>query len=172
MFYGFAPRHSFGPCGAQNKTSSKRHVTTTVCHKCGNKHDPRQCPAYAAVCHKCGKNNHFSEVFRVGTEKSSNYKTKTINNLESEVDSLYIGMIGKYKKEAAHQAKGTVWHETATVRGVAIDFKLDTGADFHVSSRADKPILGGDACEELQLVKRVEALTARSPHPGKAPATK
>ena len=209
----------------KSKTSSKRHVTTTVCHKCGNKHEPRQCPAYGAVCHKCGKNNHFSKVCRASTEKSSNYKTKTINNLESEVDSLYIGMIGKYKKKAAHQAKGTVWHETATVRGVAINFKLDTGADanvlpmhmyrqlpgpiqlrptetvliafggarlptdgvaslecrttkhkamldFHVSSRADKPILGGDACEELQLVRRVEALTARSQQPGKAPATK
>lgn len=41
-----------------------------------------------------------------------------------------------------------------------------------MSSRAEKPILGGDACEELQLVRRVEALTARSPQPGKAPATK
>ena len=41
-----------------------------------------------------------------------------------------------------------------------------------MSSRADKPILGGDACEELQLVRRVEALTARSLQPGKAPATK
>ena len=209
----------------KSKTSSKGHVTTTICHKCGNKHEPRQCPAYGAVCHTCGKNNHFSKVCRAGTEKRSNYKTNTINNLESEVDSLYIGMIGKYKKKAAHQAKGTIWHETATVRGVAIHFKLDKGADanvlpmhvyrklpgpiqlrptqtvlitfggarlptdgvaslecrtpkhkamldFHVSSRADKPILGGDACEELQLVRRVEALTARSPQPRKAPATK
>lgn len=85
----------------KSKTSSKRHVTTTVCHKCGNKHEPRQCPAYGAVCHKCGKNNHFSKVCRASTEKSSNYKTKTINNLESEVDSLYIGRIGKYKKESS-----------------------------------------------------------------------
>ena len=104
-------------------------------------------------------------------------------------------------KKAAHQAKGTVWHETATISGVAINFKLDTGADanvlpmhvyrqlpgpiqwrstetvliafggarlpaegvaslecrtskreavlnFHVSSRGDKPILGGEACEQ------------------------
>ncbi|XP_077958260.1 uncharacterized protein LOC120817910 isoform X2 [Gasterosteus aculeatus] len=36
----------------KSKTSSKRHVTT-VCHKCGNKREPRQCPAYGAVCHKC-----------------------------------------------------------------------------------------------------------------------
>ncbi len=44
--------------------------------------------------------------------------------------------------------------------------------DFHVTSHADKPILGGDACEELQLLKRVEALTAKSPQPGPPPATK
>ena len=43
---------------------------------------------------------------------------------------------------------------------------------FHVTSRATKPILGGEACEELQLVRRVEELTARSPQPGKPPATK
>lgn len=52
--------------------------------------------------------------------------------MESEVDSLYIGMVGKYEKKTAHQAKGTVWHETATVRGVAINFKLDTGTDANV----------------------------------------
>ena len=33
----------------KSKTSSKGHVTTTICHKCGNKHEPRQCPAYGAV---------------------------------------------------------------------------------------------------------------------------
>ena len=163
---------------------------------------------------------------RGSTEKNSNYRSKTINNIESEVDSLYIGMIRNgNNKKAAHQAKGTLWHETATISGVAINFKLDTGADanvlpmhvyrqlpgpiqlrptetvliafggaclpaegvaslecrtskreavlnFHVSSRADKPILGGEACEELQLVKRVDALTAAAPQQGKPPATK
>uniref|UniRef100_A0A3B4T1P7 Reverse transcriptase/retrotransposon-derived protein RNase H-like domain-containing protein n=1 Tax=Seriola dumerili TaxID=41447 RepID=A0A3B4T1P7_SERDU len=208
----------------KNKMSSKRHVTTTLCHKCGNKHEPRQCPAYAAVCHKCGKNNHFSKVCKSSTEKNGNgnYKTKKVQNLESEIDSLYIGMIGSgNKNKTAHQARDTVWHETATVRGVAIKFKLDTNVlpmhmfrqlpgpirlrptktvliafggarlptdgvaslecrtakhkailDFHVSCRADRPILGGDACEELQLVRRVEALAARSPQPAQPPATK
>ncbi|KAK0144211.1 hypothetical protein N1851_017415 [Merluccius polli] len=119
----------------------------------------------------------------------------------------------------------TVWHETATIRGIAINFKLDTGADanvlpmsmyrqipgpiqmrptetvliafggarvpadgvvclkcrttkseaeldFHVTSQSHTPILGGDACEELQLVKRVEALSAKWPQPGKPLATK
>ena len=96
----------------KSKTSSRKQATT-VCHKCGNKYEPRQSPAYGAVCHKCGKNNHFSKMCRAGTEKSSSYKTKTINNLESEVDALYIGMIGDDKKIAAHEVKDTVWHETA-----------------------------------------------------------
>ena len=55
----------------KSKTSSKRHVTTTVCHKCGNKHEPRQCPAYGAVCHKCGKNNHFSRYVELALRKAA-----------------------------------------------------------------------------------------------------
>ena len=62
-------------------------------------------------------------------------------------------------------ADGVVSLECRTTKRKAV-------LDFHVTSWADKPILGGDACEELQLVKRVEALTAESPQPGKAPATK
>ncbi|XP_061128337.1 uncharacterized protein K02A2.6-like [Syngnathus typhle] len=208
----------------KNKPSYKKQVTT-VCRKCGNKHEPRQCPAYGAVCHKCGKNNHFSKVCRGGYEKNSHCKTKTVNNLEKEMDCLYIGMIGNGTKKSAHQTRDTVWHETATIRGVAIDFKLDTGADanvlprqlyqqlpgpvqlrptktvliafggarltadgvaslecrtskrkavldFHVSSQADKPILGGEACEELQLVKRMGSLAAKAPQQQQPPATK
>uniref|UniRef100_A0A3B3DIW6 ribonuclease H n=1 Tax=Oryzias melastigma TaxID=30732 RepID=A0A3B3DIW6_ORYME len=45
--------------------------------------------------------------------------------------------------------------------------------DFLVSSYADKSILGGQACEELQLVKRVGTIgTTKSPQPTKPPATK
>ena len=84
----------------KSKTSSRIQVTT-VCHRCGNKHEPHQCAAFSAVCHKCEKNNHFSKVCRAGTEKSSSYKTKTINNIENEVDSLYIGMIGDKKKDSS-----------------------------------------------------------------------
>ena len=118
--------------GSWNKPSHKKQVTS-VCHKCGNTHEPRQCQAYGAVCHKCGKKNNFSKVCRVSTEESSSYRPKTMNNIESDVYSLYIGLIGnENKKKAAHQAKGTVWHVTASIRGVAINFKQDTGADANV----------------------------------------
>nr|XP_049581870.1 uncharacterized protein K02A2.6-like [Syngnathus scovelli]XP_049581871.1 uncharacterized protein K02A2.6-like [Syngnathus scovelli] len=41
-----------------------------------------------------------------------------------------------------------------------------------MSSQADKPILGGEACEKLQLVKRMESLTATAPQQRQPPATK
>lgn len=44
--------------------------------------------------------------------------------------------------------------------------------DFLVCSHADKPILGGQACEELHLVKRVETLATKSPKLAKPPSTK
>lgn len=201
----------------KNKTNNNKQI---VCFKCGNKHEPRQCPAYGATCHKCGKNNHFSKVCRANTEKSSNYKkTKTVNNIETEVDSLYIGMVSSDRR------KNESWTESVTIGDVSVTFKLDTGADanvlprsvynklpgvpqlqptntvliafggarmhadgvvsvecetrkckavldFLVSSHADKPILGGQACEELHLVKRVETLATKSPKLARPPSTK
>ncbi|KAL7876961.1 hypothetical protein SRHO_G00036040 [Serrasalmus rhombeus] len=182
-------------------------------------------PDDGVTCHKCGKNNHFAKVCRADTEKGSSRKAKTVNNIESEVDSLYIGMVQCEGKKMSRRMKDTVWHETATIRGVRINFKLDTRADanvlpmhlyqqlpgsaqlrptgtvliafggarlpvdgvvsleckttkciamldFHVTSHADKPILGGNACEELQLLKRIEVLTAKPPQTGPLPATK
>ena len=208
----------------KSKLNDKKKATS-VCPKCGNKHEPRQCPAYGVACHKCGKNNHFSKMCRSGTDKHSNYKTKTVNNIETEVDSLYIGTIGHEDEKAAQHGRCVKWQETATIRGVPINFKLDTGADanvlpreiyrqlpgpiqlrpakttliafggaripadgvatlgcrtnkhkavldFHVTDQTNKSILGGDACEELHLVKRVEALAAVTRVQEKPPATK
>ncbi|KAG7473964.1 hypothetical protein MATL_G00101450 [Megalops atlanticus] len=62
-------------------------------------------------------------------------------------------------------ADGVVSLERKTTKRTAM-------LDFHVTSRADKPILFRDACEELQLVKRVEALKAKLPPPPKPPSTK
>lgn len=75
--------------GGWNKSnSSAMRKTISVCHKCGNKHEPRQCPAYGAACHKCGKNNHFSKMCKSGTDKNNNHKTKAMNNIETEVNSF------------------------------------------------------------------------------------
>lgn len=37
--------------GDWNKDKRNKKHITNECHKCGNRHEPRQCPAYGAVCH-------------------------------------------------------------------------------------------------------------------------
>lgn len=98
--------------------------TTVDCQKCGRQHEPRQCPAYVALCHKCGKSNHFSKVCRTVGGKRDNFKTKTVNNIESEMDSLYIGMIHSNGQKAVSHSKDSKWFKTVTVRDVPIKFKL------------------------------------------------
>lgn len=78
------------------------------------------------------KNNHFSRVYRAGTEKSSHNRTKTAHNMESKIDSLYIGIVNHDEKRAVCQRIGTILYETATIRGIGINIKLDTGADANV----------------------------------------
>lgn len=106
-------RHQFwshAMSSGHKRTSSRfnkdKKQTTMNCQNCGRQHEPCQCPAYGAVCHKCGKNNHFSKVCRAVGEKRDNSKAKTVNNIESEVDSLYIGMIGKNGKKNSKPHKG------------------------------------------------------------------
>lgn len=205
-----------------SRFNNAKKQTTISCLKCGRQHEPRQCPAYGVVCHKCGKNNHFSKVCRTMGMKRDNFKSKAVNNIESEVDSLYIGMINSNDQKIVSHTNDSKWVETASIRGVAIKFKLDTGADasvlpmsiskqlpgpiqlqptktvliafggarlpscgvaslqcttsrhsatvkFHVTTQADKAILGGEACARLELVKRVEELITQPPQP---PSTK
>lgn len=165
------------------------------------------------------------KMCKSGTDKNNNHKTKVMNNIETEVDSLYIGRIGNGEETAAQHGRYTKWQETATIKGIPINFKLDTGADanvlprkvfrhlpspihlcptetrliafggarvpadgvatlecktnkhkavldFHVTNQMNKAILGGDACEDLHLEKRVESLTAAAQLQVKPPATK
>nr|XP_054591203.1 uncharacterized protein K02A2.6-like [Nothobranchius furzeri] len=208
--------HNLRPGQGRIKASNKQ----TVCTKCGIKHEPRKCPAYGETCHKCKKKNHFSKLCRSNIDKDKPYtKTKMVNNLEADMDTLYIGVVSSDKNET------NCWKETVTIRKVPIVFKLDTGADanvlpmqvyhkipgpvqlrstktvliafggariraegivsldcvtskgsavldFLVSRQADKAISGGQACEELQLVKRVDVLTPKSHTLDKLPATK
>lgn len=143
------------------------------CQKYGRQHKPCQCPTYRAVCHKCGKNNHLSKVCRTVGEKRDNFKAKTVNNIESEVDSLYIGMICNNGKKAASLAKVSKWFETASIRGIAIKFKLDSGVDASVLPMSIKQLPGqlrptktvlitfGGACLPSSGVASLQCKTAR-----------
>lgn len=206
-------------------TKANKKPASGDCRRCGKTHEPRQCPAYGAVCHNCGKRNHFSKVCRAATSSSSSNKTKSVNCIESDLDSLFIGTVESNEVRTAGHTQEGAWYTTASIRGVAVKFKLDTGAEanvlpfsivrqipgpirlqptqtvliafggarlhpngvvslkcktakttatlnFHVTSQTDMPILGRAACEDLQLVQRVEAFTTLTPTPPKPPATK
>lgn len=55
-----------------------------------------------------------------------------MNCIESEVDSLYIGQLGSDIEGAEAQTDVNPWYTMASVRGMDIKFKLDTGADANV----------------------------------------
>lgn len=127
----------------------------------------------------------------------------------NEIDSMYA------KVHEMERIKDSAWYTTATIRGIEIRFKLDTGAEanvlpmyivqkipgpvkpqptstvliafgetrstpkgvvslkckthkatatlqFYVSNQSDMLILGRAACEEPQLVKRIELLIKKS----------
>ena len=188
-----------------------------ACRKCGGTHKPRQCPAYGAVCHKCSKQNHFAKVCTSSQDRLDS--VKRVNQLEREVESLFIGTVSCAELGHTAQQADRAWYTTANIRDIAVKFKLDTGADanvlpmnifkkipgpnqlkptpvvlvayggarlapegtvsficettksksglqFFVTKHSSTPILGREACEKLQLVKRVDMIRV------KAPATK
>ena len=42
-----------------------------ICMFCGNRHPPRQCPAYGYGCQKCQRNNHSESVCRSGSKQQA-----------------------------------------------------------------------------------------------------
>ncbi|KAL0202595.1 hypothetical protein M9458_000613, partial [Cirrhinus mrigala] len=155
----------------------------------------------------------FSKVCHAATRNDS--RAKTMHSIENETESMYIGALTHTQVKEVEHMKDTAWYATATIRGVEIKFKLDTGAEanvlpvsiiqkipgpvkpqptsmmlvafggmrsspkgvvllkckaekatatlqFYVSDQSDMPILGRAACEQLQLVKRIEPLAKTS----------
>lgn len=111
--------------GASSKSCKK--PATRNCRRCGKSHEPRQCPAFGAVCHKCGKGNHFAKICHAASRNDS--RAKTVHSIMNEIDSMYIGTSQMHEKE---QIKDSAWYMTATIRGIEIRFKLDTGAKANV----------------------------------------
>jgi len=41
--------------------NNREDAATYSCNRCGNRHEPRQCPAYGKICSKCNGKNHFAK---------------------------------------------------------------------------------------------------------------
>lgn len=58
---------------------------TSICNKCGLKHEPRKCPAYGSVCNICKKPNHWAKVCRSKIEnqfQKQNHSYKSVINVK------------------------------------------------------------------------------------------
>lgn len=104
--------------------------SANACRKCGATYQPRRCPAVGATCHKCGKQNHFAKM--CGTSQNRTDTARSVNHLESEVESLFIGTVSCVGVNGITQQTDKVWYTTANIRDTPVRFKLDTGADVNV----------------------------------------
>ena len=65
--------------------------TIFLCHRCGQQHKPKQCPAYDQTCAQCHKRNHFAKMCktslspaapRKNTAKSRQRHSKKLHAVE------------------------------------------------------------------------------------------
>ncbi|GFO35065.1 retrovirus-related pol polyprotein from transposon 297 [Plakobranchus ocellatus] len=91
--------------------------------RCGTRHEPKKCPAWGKVCKKCQKKNHFV----------SQCKTKAIHDIaqpqEETSDSDEEFDIGSVTQE---NKDGSEVCYMATVEGIDVNFKIDTGAQVNI----------------------------------------
>lgn len=178
--------------------------TSKACPRCGQTPAPRSCPACGAKCRACGKAIHFAKMC----------KMKSVQTLQA-VDSLFMGTLQCTQINAICKNEES-WYTTMTIRGIPIEFKLDTGDDanvlpleqirnlpgdvilkptetmlvayggarikpagyaflkchkgqkesrllFFVMEQSTPPILGRAACEQLNLIKRIDLVRATVP---------
>ena len=126
-----APAHiEKGKFYRDRRTEKKNKEWSAQCNKCGRTHEPRQCPAYGAVCHNCNKQNHFAKMCAAPTERT--VTRRGVHDLETEVDSLFIGTVSCVEVNAITRSRDTAWYTMASVMNIPVKFKIDTGADGNV----------------------------------------
>ena len=100
--------------------------TTTVCRCCGKGSHPRNlCPAKEAQCFRCNRRGHFSSQCLSTTVAST---TRNLQELTTEtsmadnstIEVAYLDTLDGSKK---------VWEVEVYVKGKAVTFKVDTGAE-------------------------------------------
>ncbi|CAN7945395.1 unnamed protein product [Ixodes hexagonus] len=135
------------------------------CSRCGTVHPPRNCPAYGSSCFKCGRFGHFASVCRQNISGPAN----RVSSLDDE--GFFLGQL------TVDNVQRAFWKATVDLNSNKVTFKLDTGADVNILPRhcilqtktrdfsrnlrylvVDlnvAPILGAEACQDLQLIQRL-----------------
>ncbi|KAK7933488.1 hypothetical protein WMY93_004384 [Mugilogobius chulae] len=120
------------------------------CKKCGEKHKPRQCPAFGKTCAKCKKQNHYAKM--CFTKK----KIQTVQGDTDESDDLsdtfFIKMVScdenyeqlpntSEKVHTVNTVKEDKWTVPLLTNGTIVTFKIDTGAKANLINEKDMKAL-------------------------------
>lgn len=121
---------------AQNKNSDN---ATYSCKRCGNKHEPRQCPAYGKKCAKCNGKNHFAK------QCLSKGRSKAVRLVEETdlSETFFVGMVScdneetnRNKNDKYPESEDT-WIVSLPVNGTSVALRIDTGAQANLISMTE-----------------------------------
>ncbi len=129
------------------KTNDKEMFT---CKRCGEKHRPRQCPAYGKTCAKCKGQNHNARIC-LFEKKGQGVQTVQEDTDDSDdfCETFFIKMVSHDEDDRAQSSKvsntgqtvNTVtddkWTAPLLVNGTIVTFKIDTGAKANLISEND-----------------------------------
>lgn len=117
----------------QKKTSNDE---TYSCKRCGNTHEPRQCPAYGKRCSKCSGKNHFAK------QCLSKAKSKSVSIVEETdlSETFFVGMVScsadvNVKEE--NENRDDAWVVSFPINGALVALRIDTGAQANLISMTD-----------------------------------
>ncbi|CAL9686008.1 unnamed protein product [Knipowitschia caucasica] len=97
------------------------------CERCGNKHAPKQCPAYGKDCRKCGGRNHFAKCCFAKRKVHMVRQDKTASSGDEE-EPLYLDAVTLTDMDGTEDE----WIAHLNVNGVEVPLKIDTGAEINV----------------------------------------
>ncbi|KAJ8341966.1 hypothetical protein SKAU_G00129500 [Synaphobranchus kaupii] len=113
----------------QKPTQSTAH-DSKGCERCGNRHMPKQCPAFGKDCRKCGGRNHFAKC--CFSKKKVQLVEQLSDSEEDDGPPLFCD---------AATVEGDLsrdeWIAHLKVNGTEVPLKLDTGAQVNILPMKD-----------------------------------
>lgn len=88
------------------------------CRKCGQTHEPRNCPAFGKACRKCKRKNHFAVCCRASAN---------VDELEESEDDFDVREISVNKIN-----RGRDWTVEARVNNASVQLKVDTRSEANL----------------------------------------
>ena len=118
--------------GRGGRSGYAHHNTQQNCPRCGRKHGEEEtCPAKGKRCQKCNKLSHFAAVCRSSTNRREVDAAAEDDTHASEVFEL--GSVGPSNDNTSEPP----WRVTLNFCGHMTAFKIDSGADVCVISKAE-----------------------------------